>query len=103
MNKFVIITTLLAVATGPALGQPLDPASKSRAAHSERSQPKPDRGGAANAYAQAPRRGEKPAEADRARMLQECSEMEQKYPNYTWGVWEMELFRECMHAHRQPE
>lgn len=41
--------------------------------------------------------------AARAAALRECTNLEQKYSEYTWGVTEIQQYRACMAARGQPE
>jgi hypothetical protein len=44
-----------------------------------------------------------PITAARAAALRECSGREAKYPEYLWGVTEIQVYRACMAEHGQPE
>ena len=39
----------------------------------------------------------------RIKALQDCSGMEKKYTQYTWGVQQLELYRACMAQRSQQE
>jgi hypothetical protein len=39
----------------------------------------------------------------RARALQECNQAAAKYPQYTWGHQQLDIYRSCMANHGQPE
>ena len=44
-----------------------------------------------------------PITAARAAALRECSAREAQYPEYLWGVTEIQVYRACMAEHGQPE
>jgi hypothetical protein len=44
-----------------------------------------------------------PVSPERAAALRQCSTLEQKYPEYVWGDVEIQVYRECMASHHQPE
>jgi hypothetical protein len=39
----------------------------------------------------------------RAQALTACSALENQYKEYTWGIQESSIYRECMAQHGQPE
>jgi hypothetical protein len=39
----------------------------------------------------------------RAKAIQECSAEAGKYPEHTWGVWEIDIYRACMAQRGQQE
>jgi hypothetical protein len=39
----------------------------------------------------------------REQALRECTALENKYTDYTYGVGEIEIYRACMAQHGQPE
>jgi hypothetical protein len=44
-----------------------------------------------------------PMDDARMKALQECAVMEKKYPQSTWGVHQVEIYRACMMQHGQQE
>jgi hypothetical protein len=44
-----------------------------------------------------------PMSKARMKALQECSGMENKYVQSTWGVQELDMYRACMAQQGQPE
>ena len=44
-----------------------------------------------------------PITAARAAALRACSAREAQYPDYLWGVTEIQIYRSCMAEHGQPE
>jgi len=44
-----------------------------------------------------------PITAARAAALRECTGREAQYPEYLWGVTEIQVYRACMAEHGQPE
>jgi hypothetical protein len=47
--------------------------------------------------------GDDEVSPERAAALRQCTSQEQKYPDYLWGDEEIQVYRECMAAHDQPE
>ena len=47
--------------------------------------------------------GEKHVSAARAAAIRECSAVSRRYPQYTWGVTEITLYRVCMAQRGQAE
>lgn len=39
----------------------------------------------------------------RAAAIRHCATSVQKYPNYVWGDYEIQIYRECMAEHDQVE
>jgi hypothetical protein len=44
-----------------------------------------------------------PITAARAAALRACTAREAQYPDYLWGVTEIQIYRSCMAEHGQPE
>jgi hypothetical protein len=44
-----------------------------------------------------------PITAARAAALRACTAREAQYPDYLWGVTELQIYRSCMAEHGQPE
>jgi hypothetical protein len=44
-----------------------------------------------------------PISKARMKALQECTVLEDKYAQYTWGVQQLDLYRACMAQHGQQE
>jgi len=47
--------------------------------------------------------GDDEVSPERAAALRQCTSQEQRYPEYLWGDEEIQVYRECMAAHDQPE
>ena len=50
-----------------------------------------------------PTNGGSSIDAARVEALQQCSAMEKKYPQYTWGDAQLDLYRACMEQRHQQE
>ena len=50
-----------------------------------------------------PTNGASSIDAARVKAFQQCSAMEKKYPQYAWGVTQLDLYRACMEQQRQQE
>jgi hypothetical protein len=50
-----------------------------------------------------PTNGASSIDAARVQALQQCSVMEKKYPQATWGVTQLDVYRACMEQQRQQE
>ena len=85
-----IYKALMALATALALGLVSAPAGASPALAKGRAQASYNGGG----Y---------PITAARAAALRACTAREAQYPDYLWGVTEIQIYRSCMAEHGQPE